>query len=105
MLAISPTAVTEEAQTPSAATFALFQNYPNPFNPSTAIRFSVPRQSMVTISMYNVLGQKVATLVGEVVAPGMRTVTWEAAGMPAGVYFCRLVAGSHSQTRKLLLLK
>jgi hypothetical protein len=69
------------------------------------IRFAVPRQALVTITVYNLLGQKVATLANQVMSPGTRTVTWDAAGMPAGVYLCRLAAPGSLQTRKLLLLR
>lgn len=78
--------------------FALAQNYPNPFNPSTVIRYELPGNSgsearyIVSLKIYNVLGQVVTTLADEVEASGIRTVEWNAAGFAAGVYFYRLDA-------------
>jgi len=82
----------------------LEQNYPNPFNPSTTIRFALPKQSFVTLAIYDLLGREVATLVSEELAPGYYTAKWEA-NEPSGVYFYKLEAGDFSETRKLLLLK
>ncbi|MEK6650364.1 MAG: T9SS type A sorting domain-containing protein, partial [Bacteroidota bacterium] len=72
-------------------TFALFQNHPNPFNPSTEIRFDIPARSIVRLSVYNMLGQKVATLVDGELAAGFHTATWQG-GMASGVYLYRLEA-------------
>ncbi len=87
------------------ATFDLLQNFPNPFNPRTTIRYSVPRQSHVTIVIFNVLGQKIATLLDGVVSPGKHTITWDAASISSGAYFCRMNAPGFSETTKLMLLK
>jgi photosystem II stability/assembly factor-like uncharacterized protein len=86
------------------AAFALAQNYPNPFNPSTAIGFQVTAYSHVRLSIYDLLGREVATLVNEVKAPGSYEVTWDAGGMASGVYLYRLNAGDFTQTKRLLLL-
>ncbi len=88
--------------------FRLGQNYPNPFNPSTTIHFSVmasDRGNLVTLKIYNLLGQEAATLVNEVLKPGKYSATWNAEGLPSGMYFYRLQSGSFTQTRKLLLMK
>ena len=90
--------------------FALHANYPNPFNPSTAIRYQLAAASQVRLELYDVLGQKVRTLVHEVQPAGYYQVAWDSlneAGAPvaAGVYFYRLQAGDFTQVRKLLLLK
>jgi hypothetical protein len=85
--------------------FELYQNYPNPFNPSTVISFRLPVSSRVTLKLHNVLGQEVATLVDELKQTGEYKVVWNAAGVPSGVYFYRLQAGSFIQTKKLLLVK
>ncbi|MDI6804921.1 MAG: T9SS type A sorting domain-containing protein [Bacteroidota bacterium] len=85
--------------------FMLHQNYPNPFNPSTTIWYELPRASFVTFKVYNVLGQEVATLVNERREAGKHTVEFNAGGLPSGVYFYRLQAGSFTQTKKLLLLR
>ncbi|MBP9211635.1 MAG: T9SS type A sorting domain-containing protein [Bacteroidetes bacterium] len=84
--------------------YFLGQNFPNPFNPETTIPFGTPRRSHVTITLYSVLGQKVATLVDGVVEAGTHSVQWNAS-VSAGFYLCRMTSGAYSQTRKLLLLK
>jgi len=83
----------------------LFQNYPNPFNPSTIIKYQLPRASHVTLKMFNMLGQEVATLVDAIEEPGYKVVRWNAGGVAGGVYFFRLTAGDFVQSKKLLLLK
>ncbi len=85
--------------------FCLEQNYPNPFNPSTSISYQLAAVSFVDVSIYNTLGQKVATLVSEQQPAGNYHVIWEAGGFSAGVYSCRLQADGFEQTRKLLLLR
>lgn len=85
--------------------FILEQNYPNPFNSSTIINFSLPRASHVRLSVYNTLGQEVATLVNETREAGTHTAIWDGASGSSGVYFYRFSTGYNTQTRKLLLLK
>jgi probable HAF family extracellular repeat protein len=85
--------------------FSLEQNFPNPFNPRTTIRYYVPVSSPVSITIYNILGQQVATLVDEFKAAGKYDVEFNASQLSSGVYFYRLEAAGHVQTRKLLLLK
>lgn len=85
--------------------FELNQNYPNPFNPTTNITYQVPKQSRVTLKVYNVLGQLVATLVNGVRAKGQYTVTFNGSGLASGVYIYRLTAGSFTQTRQFMLIK
>jgi hypothetical protein len=86
-------------------TFALEQNHPNPFNPSTKIGFSVPRETQARLEVYNMLGQKVATVLDEHMEPGYYTVTFDASTMPSGVYLYRLVTSSGSLVRKMILMK
>ena len=86
-------------------TFKLYQNYPNPFNPTTVIKFEVRGSGLVSLKVYNVLGQLVKTLVDKVESPGSHAVTFDAAGLASGVYFYRLAAGSYVMTKKMLLLK
>jgi len=85
--------------------FELKQNFPNPFNPATSIRYSVPITSRVTLSVFDILGREVRTLVNTSQAPGVYTVAFNAQGLGSGVYFYRLDAGSFTETRKLMLLK
>ena len=85
--------------------FALQQNYPNPFNPSTQISFSVPKATDVTLKIYNVLGREVALLVNERKQAGEYKVTWNAEGVPSGVYFYRIVAGDFVETKKMVVVK
>ena len=102
-------------------TFELYQNYPNPFNPTTTIKYSIPVEgsplqggarggSKVTLKVYDILGNEVATLVNEPKSasggPGIYEVEFNASQLPSGVYFCRLQNGSGINiTRKLLLMK
>ena len=88
-----------------AAEFKLEQNYPNPFNPTTTINYALGNASMVKISVYNMLGEKVADLVNKNQQAGAYRVQWNAANMATGMYFYRLQAGDFVQTRKMLLLK
>lgn len=85
--------------------FGLSQNYPNPFNPSTVITYQLPVQSMVEISVFNSIGERVATLINEVKEPGYYEVTWNAEKLTSGVYFFRINAGDFSAVKKMLLMK
>jgi hypothetical protein len=85
--------------------YALFQNYPNPFNPSTTIEFALPHAGFVTLKVFNVLGKEVATLMAGEHAAGTFKATWDASGLPSGVYFYRLTAGEYFQTQKMVLMK
>jgi len=85
--------------------FCLEQNYPNPFNPTTTIAYSLPENCQVRLEIYNLLGQRVATLVEGWETAGQRAVRWDASDLASGVYVCRLTAGEHAQTRKMTLLK
>jgi fibronectin type 3 domain-containing protein len=91
-------------------TFALNQNYPNPFNSETAIGYDLPKGSEVKITIYNILGQKVKTLVDEKQAAGHKRITWDGKnnmGQPvgSGMYFYRIEAGDFVQNKRMLLLK
>ena len=85
--------------------FALFQNYPNPFNPRTEISFHLPKNSYITLTVYNALGQKVATLIDEKRGAGSYRVVWVATGFPSGIYFYRLSAKGFVETHKMLLMR
>ena len=85
--------------------YVLNQNYPNPFNPSTTIEFALPHSGFVTLRVYNVLGEEVATLTAGVHFAGAFKTTWDARGLPSGVYFYRLTAGDYVQTKKMVLVR
>lgn len=87
------------------AAFALEQNYPNPFNPSTEIQFSLPQKTHVTLTIFDLLGREVTTLVFEELSAGSHSERWHAVGFPSGVYFYTLTASEFTQTKKLLLVK
>jgi hypothetical protein len=92
------------------ATFALKQNYPNPFNPQTSIEFALPEGQMVSLEIFNILGQRVRTLVGGFRKAGTYTVVWDGANdvgsdVPSGIYFYRLAAGTFIRTAKMVLLR
>jgi hypothetical protein len=85
--------------------FTLKQNYPNPFNPSTTIDFAVPQASHVLVEVYNLLGQRVATLVNETMPAGFYSRRFAADGLTSGLYFYRMTAGEFSYLRKMTILK
>jgi hypothetical protein len=94
----------KELSTGVPTQFSLSQNYPNPFNPKTSFQLRVASFELVTIEVLDVMGRKVATLLRGVRAPGIYTVSWDAKGLPSGVYFCRMQAGQFSTVRKAILL-
>jgi len=83
----------------------LRQNYPNPFNPSTTISYSVPSTVHVELSVYDVLGQRVATLVNETISAGQHQVVFDASRLSSGTYIYRLQAGEYSLTQSMMLIK
>jgi len=87
------------------AAFAVAQNSPNPFNPSTTISFSITDAGNVAIDVFNVTGQKVDTIASEFMSAGSHSVSWDASGFSAGVYFYTVKSGDFSKTMKMTLLK
>jgi len=90
--------------------FSVSQNYPNPFNASTVIRYSLPENSRVRIEIYNILGQKVRTLVDEHQTAGYKTIEWNGANagnqtVASGVYFYKINAGKYSEVKQMTMLK
>jgi photosystem II stability/assembly factor-like uncharacterized protein len=85
--------------------FSLSQNYPNPFNPSTVIGYQLPRRSYVNLTIYDLLGRKVATLVNKEMEAGPHTVTWNASGFSSGVYIARLTAGQFEAFARLIFIR
>jgi hypothetical protein len=90
--------------------FSLSQNHPNPFNPQTSIKYALPQDAQARLTIYNILGQKVATLVDEYQSAGYSTVWWDGKDangdeVSSGVYFYRLTAGDFSEVKKMMLVK
>ncbi|KAA0242219.1 MAG: T9SS type A sorting domain-containing protein [Ignavibacteriota bacterium] len=90
--------------------FVLYQNYPNPFNPNTVIRFEIPGQArndnvLVTLKIYDILGNEVATLVNEEKQAGVYEVEFDASSLASGMYLYKLQAGGFVQTKKMILLR
>ncbi len=96
---------TVEADVNMPTEFALYQNYPNPFNPETVIRFEIPVTSFVNLTIYNALGEKVATLINQQMDRGVYRWNFNASNYPSGVYIYRLNAGDQLFTKKMMLLK
>jgi hypothetical protein len=97
------TAVGEEVGIPN--NYSLAQNYPNPFNPSTKISFELPKEGFTTLSVFNVLGQKVANLVNKNLQAGSHEFTFDASELNSGVYLYKLESGNFVKTMKMLLIK
>lgn len=86
-------------------TYALGQNYPNPFNPSTTISYTLANATYTTLTISDLLGRRIATLVDELKPAGLHVMLWNAGGLPSGVYFLRMSADRFVETRKLILAK
>ncbi len=86
-------------------THVLEQNYPNPFNPSTTFSFSLPTRSYVSLTIFDVMGREIAVIVSGELSAGKHLYHWSAEGLPSGMYFYRLKAGTFTATRRLLLLQ
>ncbi|NQV18864.1 MAG: T9SS type A sorting domain-containing protein, partial [Armatimonadetes bacterium] len=85
--------------------YSLSQNYPNPFNPVTTIQYSLPQRSDVQITIYDLLGKEVITLISETQDAGYKSIQWNASNVPSGMYFYQIKAGTYVQTKKMVLLK
>ena len=85
--------------------YSLFQNYPNPFNPTTTISYSLPRESLVTLKIFDILGREVATLVNRRQTAGEYSAEWDGRNMPSGVYLSQFSAGRYSETRCMLIIR
>ncbi len=97
------TSVPQTAEFPRE--YVLRQNYPNPFNPSTTIEFELPEAALVTIRVYNLLGEHVATLTEGKRSAGTHRVKWDASGLTSGVYFIRLSTPRSTQLKKAMLMR
>jgi|WetSurMetagenome_2_1015567.scaffolds.fasta_scaffold01760_8 hypothetical protein len=87
------------------ASYSLFQNYPNPFNPSTTIRYEIPKNGLVKLVVYDVLGRSVETLVNEKQSAGIYEINFDASQIPSGIYFYKLTVDNFSDIKRMVLLK
>ncbi|MGB5288100.1 MAG: T9SS type A sorting domain-containing protein, partial [Ignavibacteriaceae bacterium] len=85
--------------------FKLEQNYPNPFNPSTSLQYAISNRQFVSLKVYDVLGNEIATLVNEEKERGVYSVTFDASNLASGLYLYRIQAGSFTKTKKMILIK
>lgn len=85
--------------------FYLSQNYPNPFNPETVISFAVPKNSFVSLKIYNILGKEVASLINEDMKPGYYNYEWSGQNLPSGIYYYKMETDEFNETRKMILIK
>jgi hypothetical protein len=85
--------------------YTLSQNYPNPFNPTTEIQFAIPKQGLTTVKVYDILGQEVATLVNEMLAPGSYKTRLDGTRLASGTYIYMIQSGDFRMSKKMLLLK
>ena len=99
------TGLEESSDSDLPESYTLQQNYPNPFNPSTTIKFSLPEEGMVSLTVYNTLGQEVAKLVNKQLSVGSYEYSFDASNLSSGVYIYSIRANNFVQTRKMLLLK
>jgi parallel beta-helix repeat protein/predicted outer membrane repeat protein len=88
-----------------AEVLALRQNYPNPFNASTLIEYQLPVPTAVTLEVYNLLGEKVTTLVDGTEEAGYKSLIWDGSGVSSGIYFYKLTAGSFAETRRMMIVR
>jgi hypothetical protein len=102
---INNTSSVEETNTEVVTGYHLGENYPNPFNPSTKIKYQIPERTYVTLKVYDVLGNIVATLVSAETSAGSYEIDFNGTALPSGVYFYRLQTGSFVETKKMLLMK
>lgn len=86
-------------------TYKLLQNFPNPFNPVTVIQYDIPKESFVTLKIYDVAGKEIKELVNEMQVTGSYKVSFNAVELPSGIYFYTLKAGDFTETKRMLLVK
>jgi len=105
LYAANTVGIEERGSGPVPGRYTLRQNYPNPFNPTTRIDIGVPRTGEVLVTVYDVLGREVETLLDRVLTPGEYTITWAASARPAGIYYVRMTAGGYTATIRLVYVK
>jgi len=109
-ISVTVVVVTGKSETLLPGAFSLSQNYPNPFNPETVIKYNLPEDCHVELALYNILGQKIKTLVNEYQSAGFKMVRWdgrdkEGNEVASGVYFYKIKAGRYVNVKKMAVLK
>ena len=109
-ISVTVVVVSSKSKTLLPDAFSLSQNYPNPFNPQTVIKYTLPEDCHVELILYNILGQKVKTLVNEYQSAGYRMIHWngrddEGNEIPSGLYFYKIKTPKYSETKKMILLR
>jgi len=101
----NPTGIDDNNETNEILDFALYKNYPNPFNPTTTIKYQLPENSLVNLSVYDILGAKVASIINEEKSAGSYEVHFDASELTSGIYFYTMQAGDFMETKKMILMK
>ncbi|MGB7061491.1 MAG: T9SS type A sorting domain-containing protein [Candidatus Zixiibacteriota bacterium] len=109
-ISVTVVVVSDKSKSVLPSAFSLSQNYPNPFNPQTVIKYALPEDCHVELILYNILGQKVKTLVSEYQSAGYQMVHWngrddEGNEIPSGLYFYKIETPKYSETKKMILLR
>jgi hypothetical protein len=102
-LPVSTISVEESSKLPTE--FALSAPYPNPFNPTATITFDIPSAGNIRLSIHNILGRHIETLIDQTMSPGTHKITWNADHLPSGIYFCHMTAPNFHQVRRMVLIK
>ncbi len=105
IISLNPSSIMEEEMNEFPKEYSLLNNYPNPFNPSTIIRYAVPKSSPVQIKVFDVIGNEIVTIIDEEKPAGTYEVEFDGTGLPSGIYFYQLKAGSFVKTKKMILIK
>ncbi len=109
-ISVTVVVVSSKSKTLLPETFSLSQNYPNPFNPQTIIKYTLPEDCHVELTLYNILGQKVKTLVNQHQSAGYKMIHWNGKDdkgneIPSGLYFYKIKTPKYSETKKMVLLR
>jgi hypothetical protein len=104
-ISFPPVSISESSSDNLPDEIHLFQNYPNPFNPTTTIKFDLPKSSEVSLKIFNILGEEIATLVSDRLSAGSYSYEWDGNNLASGVYLYRLQAGEYVETRKMVLMR
>ena len=105
LVRVSDVSAVEQLTTLLPKEFVVEQNYPNPFNPSTTLRFGLPEAASVRVEVYNVTGQRVASMEQGALTAGFHTVQFKAGRLPSGMYYYKITAGTHTAVKKMILVK